>query len=71
MKRSVVSSSNIAEIGYDAESLTLEVAFKNGSVYQYLGVPKSVHSGLMAAASHGKYLEWFIKRAGYRCQRIA
>ena len=34
-----VSSSNVAAVGYDARSSTLEVEYKGGSVYQYLGVP--------------------------------
>lgn len=50
-----VSSSNISAIGYDAESMTLEVQFNSGSAYQYQGVPASVHRELMAAGSVGRY----------------
>ena len=61
MQKVPVSSSNINAIGYDEQSLTLEVDFKNGGSYQYLGVPPSVHQALMRASSHGKYLESHIK----------
>ena len=36
----VVSSSNIAELGYDQESQTVYVRFLNGSLYIYKGVPE-------------------------------
>jgi len=49
-------SSNVAGTGYDAESETLRVQFKSGGVYDYLDVPKAVHSGLLAAESPGRYL---------------
>ena len=71
MNRVAVVSSNLAAVGYDPVAHTLEVAFKDGSVYQYFDVPSDLHVGLMAASSHGKYFEWSIKRAGYRYQQIA
>ena len=42
MYRQPVSSSNLASVGYDASSMTLEVGFNNGSVYQYYNVPANV-----------------------------
>lgn len=65
MERVPVISSNLAEVGYDAGTRTLEVAFKHGGVYQYLGVPSEVHAGLMAAPSHGQFFDRFVKKAGY------
>ena len=61
MERQSVSSSNIASIGYDANSQTLEVEFKSGRIYQYYNVPLSEYNGLMNASSHGKYLNQYIK----------
>lgn len=61
MYRQPVSSSNIAAIGYDQAMQILEVEFLNGSVYQYLNVPPPVHQALMAAGSHGTYLNSQIK----------
>ncbi|MBE9156990.1 KTSC domain-containing protein [Nodosilinea sp. LEGE 06152] len=65
MNRISVSSSNLASVGYDLSTQVLEVEFLNGSIYQYLGVPSSVYDGLMAASSHGSYLDQHVKRAGY------
>ena len=59
MNMNPVVSSNIASIGY--ENGTLYVAFLNNSLYSYLNVPESVYNGLMAAESHGKYLNAHIK----------
>ena len=61
MKRTPVSSSNIASIGYDAPTRTLEVEFHHGGTYQYFGVPQSEYAGLMAAGSHGSYFAQHIK----------
>ncbi|NYT74957.1 KTSC domain-containing protein [Halomonas sp. QX-2] len=61
MKKVQVESSNIASIGYDADSETLEIEFLNGSVYQYYNIPENIYDGIMSAASHGGYLASNIK----------
>ena len=69
MQREAVSSSNIAEIGYDENSQTLEVLFKNDRIYQYFSVPERVARELMGAASHGQYLNLRVKGI-YRYARV-
>lgn len=66
MERQYVSSSNIASIGYDPDNQVLEIEFLSGAVYQYY----SVYDGLMAADSHGKFLDVYIKKGGYRYTKI-
>lgn len=51
-----VSSSNIAAVGYDAESQRVYVQFLNGSIYAYKGVPEHEFENLLTAASVGSYL---------------
>lgn len=70
MHRQAVSSSNIRSIGYDAGARVLEVEFLNGSVYQYHNVHQHLYDGLMRAASHGSYLDQFIKRGGFAYTRV-
>ena len=70
MDRKYVSSSNIASIGYDLKAQILEVEFLNGSIYQYYDVPEELYVGLMAADSHGKYLNEYIKNGGYSYARV-
>lgn len=69
MNRQSVTSSNIASIGYDANSQTLEVEFLNGGVYQYFDVSKHIYDELMNANSHGKYLARNIKGV-YRFSKV-
>jgi len=61
MERTAVISSNIASVGYDEPTLTLEVAFRNGSVYQYFSVPKHEFEALLSASSVGSYFSSAIR----------
>jgi hypothetical protein len=70
MNRVSVSSSNLASVGYDPEQNLLEIAFQNGSKYQYYGVPHHIYEGLMQASSHGRFFDRFIKNAGYRYRHV-
>ena len=69
MNRTPVTSSNVATVGYDANTMTLEVEFQNGSVYQYFDVPEVEYQGLMTTDSVGKYLNQNIKN-NYRYTKI-
>ena len=69
MERQIVSSSNIASIGYDDTTSTLEIEFLNGSVYYYYDVPHREYQSLMQAESHGKYLATNIK-GKYRYSKV-
>jgi len=71
MERIPVQSSNLASVGYGPGTATLEVEFLSGAVYQYFGVPESVYEGLLNAPSKGRYLDQFVKKAGYSYARIA
>lgn len=69
MTREPVSSSNLAEIGYDSRTQTLEVCFKSGRTYQYFDIPEHIHDGLMKAGSPGGYLNSEVK-GKYRYARV-
>lgn len=64
-----VSSSNIACVGYDAESQTVYVQFLNGSTYAYQGVPEHEFENLRTAPSVGSYLNRNYKNA-YPYERL-
>lgn len=55
MERQNVNSSDLKTVGYDTLSQILEIEFHSGGIYQYSGVPESIHSSLMSAASKGRY----------------
>ncbi len=63
MNREPIASSNIAAVGYDEPSQTLEVEFTNGAVYQYYNVTQAVFEQLMLAGSKGQFLAYQIKNA--------
>ena len=69
MRRTPVNSSNLVSVGYDPISLTLEVEFRRGSVYQYFDVPEFEHQELMDAESHGTYFNANI-RDDYKCTKL-
>ncbi|MBG9993437.1 KTSC domain-containing protein [Pseudoalteromonas sp. NZS127_1] len=64
-----VDSSNVAAVGYDEESTTLQVEFNNGSAYQYFDVPEHLFNGLRDADSVGGFLAANIK-GSYRYSKV-
>lgn len=69
MEMTNVDSSNIAAVGYDDESSTLQVEFNNGTTYQYFDVPERLFEGLVNADSVGGYLAANIK-GSYRFSKV-
>lgn len=61
MDRIPISSSNIRSIGHEADSLTLEIEFVNGRIYQYSGVPTHEYEAFISADSKGRYFNAQIK----------
>ena len=60
-------SSNLHAASYDAASSTLVIQFRNGSQYAYSSVPPTIYSGLLGAASAGRYHhQWIRLRYAYR-----
>lgn len=48
-------------VGYKPQSEVLEIEFQSGAIYQYFGVPKEVHEGLMSAESKGRFFNREIR----------
>lgn len=70
MDRQAVSSSNLASIGYDPSTETLEVEFTTtGKVYEYYNVPQFMYDRLMEASSHGVFFSAEIRNA-YACNPL-
>jgi KTSC domain len=59
MRRQAVESRAVNSIGY--ESMTLEVEFRDGRVYQYFPVPEITFRELMSADSIGNFVATRIK----------
>jgi hypothetical protein len=61
--RQPVGSSNIASVGYDDATETLEVEFFSGAIYQYHNVGSDMYEQFMASGSKGAFLNAHIKNA--------
>ncbi len=61
MKRSRVSSSAVASIGYDPQRRVLEVEFASTGVYRYLDVDPAEVEELHRSESKGRYVNEQIK----------
>jgi hypothetical protein len=61
MKRTAVASKAFAAHGYDPNSLTLEIQYHSGAIYQHKGVPAAVYAAFLVAPSMGAYLNSHIK----------
>ena len=51
----IVSSSCIAEVGYDSADQILAVRFHRNQEYHYVGVPAQTYQALLTASSIGQY----------------
>lgn len=56
-----VSSSCLAEVGYDSTDRILAVRFHTHHQYRYLGVPESTYQALLTATSIGRYFNAEIR----------
>jgi hypothetical protein len=61
MDRTPVHSSNVAAVGYDPQTLVLEVAFRNGGLYAYQNVRPETYAALLASPSIGAFIHHSIK----------
>lgn len=61
LPRVKVHSSNVASVGYDPATYTLDVGFKDGSAYRYHGVPQPVYDAFMNSHSKGTFLRSEIR----------
>jgi hypothetical protein len=64
-----VSSSNVAELGYDSDNQVVYVRFSDNRLYIYKGVSQVEYDGLLNAPSIGSYLHRNFKNV-YAYERI-
>jgi hypothetical protein len=64
-----VKSSNLTHIGYDEASRELHVTYKSGKTYVWPDVDPDFHQRLMAAESHGKFMNAHVG-AGNKHSRV-
>ena len=70
MTRNPVISSNLASVGYDVVSGTLEIQFHSGDIYDYSSVPLEIYNSLMSAPSKGHFFYEAIRKGGYAYVKV-
>jgi hypothetical protein len=60
MRRTPLASQAIVSAGYDPQAKILELEFRNGRIYRYLGVPPGVYEFLLRTPSKGGYVNRMI-----------
>lgn len=61
MKYRQVNSSMISAVGYDKDTRSLRVQFKNHDVWEYSGVDEAQYNALLSAKSVGSHFHKHIK----------
>ena len=60
-QRISVESACIASIAFSVEENVLQLEFRNGLAYEYLGVPAALYTDLLSAQSKGAFVTRFIR----------
>lgn len=58
-----IDSSNLTKTEYDTATKKMIAEFKNGSKYEYEGVPHTVYAEFRLAESQGKYFNTKISKS--------
>ena len=67
MNSTTVESTALAAVAYEESQQALQLEFRSGALYEYLGVPADVHEELLDSASKGSYFNRAIReRYSYR-----
>ena len=61
IERTPVESSSLVSIGFARKAQILEIEFRSGAIYRYLGVPPAVFEELKKAESKGRYFAQAIR----------
>ena len=64
-----VNSTNLVRTEYDVETNKLIAEFKNGSKYEYEGVPHIIYTRFRMAESQGKFFTTNISRS-YKYKKV-
>jgi hypothetical protein len=69
IQRDPVQSSALATVGYSKRLHALEIEFRDGLAYRYLGVSPEIYQDFTEANSKARYYNQHI-RGRYRCLRV-
>lgn len=61
MKPTIVESTTLATVAYDADRQLLQIEFRDRTAYRYFHVPTDVYETLLRAPSKGSYFNRVIR----------
>jgi len=61
MKSTVMESTTLATVAYDADRELLQIEFRDRTTYRYFNVPGDVYETLLLAPSKGAYFNRVIR----------
>jgi hypothetical protein len=62
-----IESTDLSKVGYNRATRILKVRFHDGRIYEFFGVPESIHKRLIGAESKGRFFHDTIRyRFAYR-----
>src|SRR3954469_19899631 len=62
IRRVPVQSSALATVGYSPRLRAVEIEFRNGAIYRYLGVAPSIYQALLDSQSKARFYDQNIRR---------
>jgi len=63
MARVELQSTSLTAATYQEHGAVLELEFRSGAIYRYIGVPEPVYQGLLSAESKGRYFNQHIRNS--------
>ena len=70
MQRRPLRSTSLKAVGYDADTLTLEIEARNGRLVRYTGVPETVYQALLTVPGKALFVEQVVERGGYGREQL-
>ncbi|SHJ30144.1 KTSC domain-containing protein [Hymenobacter daecheongensis DSM 21074] len=70
MKRQPIRSTSLKAVGYDADTQTLEIEYRNGRVVRYSGVSEAVHQGLRAVPGKALFVTQVLDGGPYQREQV-
>ena len=61
MPRVDLQSTSLSAATYQEQSASLELEFRSGAIYRYIGVPAQVYQELLHSESKGRYFNQHIR----------
>ncbi|MBC6988885.1 KTSC domain-containing protein [Hymenobacter sp. BT491] len=70
MKRRPIRSTSLKAVGYEADTLALEIEYRNGRVVRYTGVSEAVYQALLTVPGKALFVDQVLEGSGYQREQV-